>query len=140
MFKKISTTTKPVTRSLFKGVTTKLKVKTTNGAFSGVNQKVFTEENLKNSIEEKHFNEFLKSRKTGEKLEKSSQNAIAEAMKSWAIEHGCITYTHWFSPLRGYNAEKYDSFIDRDFLGDIIVDFSGSKLFTGETDGSRFPC
>jgi glutamine synthetase type III len=49
------------------------------------------------------------------------------------------TFSHWFSTLRGYNGEKHDSFIDLNYkTGDIIVDFSGTKLFAGETDGSRF--
>ena len=50
------------------------------------------------------------------------------------------TFSHWFSPMRGFNGEKHDSFIDLNFsTGDMVVDFSGTKLFCGETDGSSFP-
>eukprot|EP01080_Neovahlkampfia_damariscottae_P007829 gene7829-12303_t len=107
--------------------------------FSDVNKHVFTEEKLKNSIDPTFYSEFKEAKKTGKALQKPTQDAIAQAMKNWALEKGCTTYTHWFSPLRGYNAEKYDSFIDKDSGGRVVVDFSGSKLFNGETDGSSFP-
>jgi glutamine synthetase len=99
---------------------------------------VFSDSKIRNSVSPTVYEAFLKAKKTGKKLEKLYQNEIAEAMKDWALSQGCVTFTHWFSPLRGSNAEKHDSLIDLDSKGNITVDFSGSKLFQGETDGSRF--
>ncbi len=56
------------------------------------------------------------------------------------MEKGCSSFAHWFSPVRGACAEKYDNFIDLNYKTmQPIVDFSGSKLLAGETDGSSFP-
>ena len=45
------------------------------------------------------------------RLETDVANAVAEAMKDWAVEHGATHFTHWFQPLTGITAEKHDSFI-----------------------------
>src|SRR4051812_43707580 len=47
----------------------------------------------------------------GEALDLSAADAIAKAMKEWAVEHGATHYTHWFQPLTGITAEKHDSFL-----------------------------
>jgi len=66
-------------------------------------------------------------------------NAIAEAMKNWAIERGATHYTHWFQPMTGITAEKHDSFITPDGEGRVIMEFSGKELVRGEPDASSFP-
>ena len=66
-------------------------------------------------------------------------NAVAEAMKKWAIEHGATHFTHWFQPLTGITAEKHDSFITRSPDGRVIMEFSGKELIQGEPDASSFP-
>ncbi len=66
-------------------------------------------------------------------------DAVAEAMKNWAIEQGASHYTHWFQPLTGTTAEKHDSFIDPDGEGGVILNFSGKELIQGEPDASSFP-
>ena len=66
-------------------------------------------------------------------------NAIAEAMKDWAIERGATHYTHWFQPMTGITAEKHDSFITPDGEGRVIMEFSGKELVRGEPDASSFP-
>ena len=66
-------------------------------------------------------------------------NAIAEAMKDWAIEKGVTHYTHWFQPMTGITAEKHDSFITPVGKGKVIMDFSGKELVRGEPDASSFP-
>jgi len=66
-------------------------------------------------------------------------NDIAEAMKTWALEHGATHFTHWFQPLTGITAEKHDSFINPIGGGKIIMDFSGKELVCGEPDASSFP-
>ena len=72
-------------------------------------------------------------------LDRSTADAIAHAMKTWAIEHGATHYTHWFQPLTGQTAEKHDSFLEVAKDGSALAQFSGKKLIKGETDGSSFP-
>ena len=72
-------------------------------------------------------------------LDRSTADAIAHAMKEWAIAHGCTHYTHWFQPLNGTTAEKHESFLDRDEHDTPIMRFSGKSLIKGEPDASSFP-
>ena len=58
-------------------------------------------------------------------LERSVANAVAVAMKEWAVEHGATHFTHWFQPMTGFTAEKHDSFISPVGGGEVIMDFSG---------------
>ena len=66
-------------------------------------------------------------------------NAVAVAMKEWAVEHGATHYTHWFQPMTGNTAEKHDSFLTPIGNGEVIMDFSGKELIKGEPDASSFP-
>ena len=75
----------------------------------------------------------------GAKLDASVANAVASAMKDWAVAHGATHYTHWFQPLTGITAEKHDSFISPAPDGGVIMDFSGKELIKGEPDASSFP-
>ena len=75
----------------------------------------------------------------GTKLDLSVANAVAAAMKDWAVENGATHFTHWFQPLTGITAEKHDSFITPAPDGRVIMDFSGKELITGEPDASSFP-
>ena len=75
----------------------------------------------------------------GQKLDLSVANAVAAAMKDWAVDHGATHYTHWFQPLTGITAEKHDSFISPAPDGGVIMDFSGKELIKGEPDASSFP-
>lgn len=77
--------------------------------------------------------------KSGKSLPLTAANDIAEAMKTWALEHGATHFTHWFQPLTGITAEKHDSFINPIGGGKIIMDFSGKELVCGEPDASSFP-
>ena len=77
--------------------------------------------------------------KSGKPLPLTDANDIAEAMKTWALEHGATHFTHWFQPLTGITAEKHDSFINPIGGGKIIMDFSGKELVCGEPDASSFP-
>ena len=72
-------------------------------------------------------------------LERSVANAVAVAMKEWAVEHGTTHFTHWFQPMTGFTAEKHDSFISPVGNGEVIMDFSGKELIKGEPDASSFP-
>ena len=75
----------------------------------------------------------------GAKLESGVANAVAIAMKDWAIANGATHYTHWFQPLTGITAEKHDSFITPSPDGGVIMEFSGKELVKGEPDASSFP-
>ena len=75
----------------------------------------------------------------GEPLEPSLADAVAAAMKDWAMERGCTHFTHWFQPLTGSTAEKHDSFYGPTDDGNAIAEFSGKELIQGEPDASSFP-
>ena len=66
-------------------------------------------------------------------------DAVATAMRDWAVEHGATHFTHWFQPLTGVTAEKHDSFIAPSPDGGVIMEFSGKELIQGEPDASSFP-
>src|SRR5438132_13937083 len=75
----------------------------------------------------------------GDSLDPSVADAVASAMKEWAVEHGATHYTHWFQPLTGITAEKHDSFLSPTSEGTAITEFRGKELIKGEPDASSFP-
>ncbi|MBA2355493.1 MAG: glutamine synthetase III, partial [Acidobacteria bacterium] len=75
----------------------------------------------------------------GEPLDGSVADAVAVAVKDWAIEHGASHYTHWFQPLTGITAEKHDAFLSPTPEGKAVTEFSGKELIKGEPDASSFP-
>jgi glutamine synthetase len=75
----------------------------------------------------------------GEALDPSLADAVAEAMKEWALENGATHFTHMFQPLTGSTAEKHDSFFDPGEEGTVLAGFSGKELIQGEPDASSFP-
>ncbi len=75
----------------------------------------------------------------GEPLELSTADAVATALKDWALEHGATHYTHWFQPMTGITAEKHDSFLSPMADGSAIAEFRGKELIKGEPDASSFP-
>ncbi|HEX2094972.1 MAG TPA: glutamine synthetase III, partial [Longimicrobiaceae bacterium] len=75
----------------------------------------------------------------GQPLDPSYADAVALAMKEWALERGASHFTHWFQPLTGSTAEKHDSFITPNVGGGAIAEFSGKELIQGEPDASSFP-
>src|SRR6188508_2768711 len=75
----------------------------------------------------------------GEALDLSTADAIADALKDWAVEHGATHYTHWFQPMTGITAEKHDSFLSPTSEGTAIAEFKGKELIKGEPDASSFP-
>lgn len=72
-------------------------------------------------------------------FDESIADAVAEAMKTWALERGATHYAHVFFPLTGLTAEKHDSFYDPEANGASIARFNGSSLIQGESDASSFP-
>jgi glutamine synthetase len=75
----------------------------------------------------------------GDPLEPSLADAVASAMREWAMERGCTHYTHWFQPLTNSTAEKHDSFYGPTGDGNALAEFSGKELIQGEPDASSFP-
>src|SRR5215207_7642105 len=75
----------------------------------------------------------------GESLDLSTADAVATALKDWAVEHGATHYTHWFQPLTGITAEKHDSFLTPTSEGSAIAEFRGKELIKSEPDASSFP-
>ena len=75
----------------------------------------------------------------GETLDAATADAVATALKDWAVEHGATHYTHWFQPLTGITAEKHDSFLSPANDGTAIAEFRGKELIKGEPDASSFP-
>ncbi|WP_210492152.1 glutamine synthetase III [Patulibacter sp. SYSU D01012] len=75
----------------------------------------------------------------GEALDVTLADAVASAMRDWALEKGASHYTHWFQPLTGSTAEKHDSFFGPTGDGGAIAEFSGKELIQGEPDASSFP-
>jgi glutamine synthetase len=75
----------------------------------------------------------------GEALDASTADAVATALKDWAVEHGATHYTHWFQPMTGITAEKHDSFLSPASDGTAITEFRGKELIKGEPDASSFP-
>jgi glutamine synthetase len=75
----------------------------------------------------------------GEPLDSSTADAVATALKDWAVEHGATHYTHWFQPMTGITAEKHDSFLAPTTEGTAIAEFRGQELIKGEPDASSFP-
>src|SRR5215470_3361690 len=75
----------------------------------------------------------------GEALDPSLADAVAEAMKEWALENGATHFTHMFQPLTGSTAEKHDSFFEPTTEGESLAGFSGKELIQGEPDASSFP-
>jgi glutamine synthetase len=75
----------------------------------------------------------------GEPLDLATADAVATALKDWAVEHGATHYTHWFQPLTGITAEKHDSFLSPASDGTAIAEFRGKELIKGEPDASSFP-
>ena len=75
----------------------------------------------------------------GTALDPQIADAVASAMRDWAVAKGATHYTHWFQPMTGVTAEKHDAFISPIGEGKIIMEFSGKELIKGEPDASSFP-
>ena len=100
---------------------------------------VFDDRVMKANLSAKVYASVKKTIDEGAKLDIGVANAVANAMKEWAVENGATHYTHWFQPLTGITAEKHDSFIAPSPDGGVIMEFSGKELIKGEPDASSFP-
>ncbi len=100
---------------------------------------VFDDRVMKSKLPADVYKSLKKTIDEGTRLEESVANAVAKAMKDWAVEKGATHFTHWFQPLTGITAEKHDSFIEPSPDGGVIMEFSGKELIKGEPDASSFP-
>jgi glutamine synthetase len=100
---------------------------------------VFGMETMKLLLPKETYRKVVDAIEKGERLDQDSANAVASAMKTWAIQKGATHYCHWFQPLTGATAEKHDSFIDPTGTGGVIETFTGQMLVQAEPDASSFP-
>ena len=100
---------------------------------------VFDDRMMRARLSADIYHSLKKTVKEGQRLDSSLADAVAKAMKDWAVEQGATHFTHWFQPLTGITAEKHDSFITPAPDGGVIMDFSGKELIKGEPDASSFP-
>ncbi|MCR4564439.1 MAG: glutamine synthetase III, partial [Clostridiales bacterium] len=101
--------------------------------------KVFDDRVMKSMLSAEVYNSLKKTIDEGTELNIGVANAVAIAMKDWAVSQGATHFTHWFQPLTGITAEKHDSFIAPSPDGGVIMEFSGKELIKGEPDASSFP-
>ena len=100
---------------------------------------VFDDKVMQERLSEDTYKTLKRTIQDGRSLNLSVANAVANAMKEWAVELGATHYTHWFQPMTGITAEKHDSFISPADDGRVIMEFSGKELVKGESDASSFP-
>ena len=100
---------------------------------------VFNDEVQQTRLPKPVYHALRRTMTHGEPLDVSVADAVASAMKEWAVEHGATHYTHWFQPLTGITAEKHDSFLSPTGDGKAVAEFSGKELVRGEPDASSFP-
>ena len=101
--------------------------------------KVFDDRVMRATLSAEVYASLRKTIDEGSALDPGVANAVAEAMKNWAVANGATHFTHWFQPLTGITAEKHDSFITPSPDGSVIMEFSGKELIKGEPDASSFP-
>lgn len=102
-------------------------------------ENVFNLSKMQASLPKPVFKSIKKTIITGEKLDPSVADAVATAMRDWAMSKGALYYAHVFYPMTNLTAEKHDGFISVQGDGSVISEFSGKVLVQGEPDGSSFP-
>ncbi|PAP79391.1 glutamine synthetase type III [Rubrivirga sp. SAORIC476] len=102
-------------------------------------QNTFGLSEMKSRLPKAVFKKLTATIDKGEPFDETVADAVALAMKEWAVERGATHYTHWFQPLTGRTAEKHDSFITPNAGGGAVAEFSGKSLVQGEPDASSFP-
>ena len=100
---------------------------------------VFNESTQRECLEKPVFKALQKTIKLGAAIDPAIADAVAAAMKDWALEKGATHFTHLFQPMTGLTAEKHDSFLSPTGDGKAFAEFSGKELVKGEPDASSFP-
>ena len=120
----------PVARN---GLRTRVKLQEIFG------RNVFTLAEMQSRLPKAAYKALLKTLEEGRSLDAGVAEAVAVAMKDWALDHGATHFTHWFQPLTGATAEKHDSFLSPTGDGGALNEFSAGELVQGEPDASSFP-
>ena len=107
--------------------------------FKDFGSKVFGEKEMKSHLPRPVYLSWKKTVANEGMLDRTTADAIAHAMKLWALDNGATHFTHWFQPMTGGTAEKHDSFLEPDMNGEPFARFSGKMLIKGEPDASSFP-
>lgn len=107
--------------------------------FKDFGSKVFGEKEMKSRLPRPVYLSWKKTVANEGMLDRTTADAIAHAMKLWALDNGATHFTHWFQPMTGGTAEKHDSFLEPDMNGEPFARFSGKMLIKGEPDASSFP-
>src|SRR5574344_1183052 len=102
-------------------------------------KKVFNREKMYKYLPKDVYEEMVDVIDNGARLDRKVADAVAAGIRQWATENGVTHYTHWFQPLTEGTAEKHDSFIEHDFKGGMVEEFSGKLLVQQEPDASSFP-
>jgi len=100
---------------------------------------VFSIQTMRQSLPRSIFEAVMRTIRLNEPLDPTVADAVANAVKEWAVERGATHYTHWFQPLTGLTAEKHDAFLEPDGEGGAVSELSGDQLIQGEPDASSFP-
>ncbi|MFC4947383.1 glutamine synthetase III [Pseudonocardia sp. GCM10023141] len=100
---------------------------------------VFSKAVMQKRLPKSVFKSVIATIEHGAKLDPVVADAVASAMKDWALEKGATHYAHVFYPLTGLTAEKHDSFLEPVSDGSALAEFAGKTLIQGEPDASSFP-
>ncbi|HVY11571.1 MAG TPA: glutamine synthetase III [Mycobacteriales bacterium] len=107
------------------------------GAIFGEN--VFSKAVMQKVLPKAVYKSVLATIDQSQPLDPNVADAVAVAMKDWAMSRGATHYAHVFYPLTGLTAEKHDSFLEPNGDGTALAEFSGKTLTQGEPDASSFP-
>lgn len=134
----------PRKKALFKAINTSPVMPTSKedtgcGVEEGFGRYVFGLATMRKRLPKDVYRKLAKTIRDGERLNPEIADVVANAMKDWAIENGATHYTHWFHPMTGLTAEKHDAFLSPTADGQVISEFSGKMLISGEPDASSFP-
>src|SRR5882672_11189854 len=100
---------------------------------------VFTKAEMQARLPKVVYKSIVATIEKGTKLDPAVADAVAVALKDWALEKGATHYAHVFYPMTGLTAEKHDSFLDPVGDGTTLAEFAGKTLIQGEPDASSFP-
>ncbi|MDT8340346.1 MAG: glutamine synthetase III [Longimicrobiales bacterium] len=115
------------------GAVNRVKIEDTFG------RNVFSLSRMQGRLPKQAYRALLRMLEEGTELDPGIAEAVAVAMKDWALERGATHFTHWFQPLTGATAEKHDSFLAPTADGRALNEFSAQELVQGEPDASSFP-
>ena len=100
---------------------------------------VFNKQKMYKYLPANVYNKMCDVIDNGAPFDRAIADAVAQGIKTWAIENGVTHYTHWFQPLTEGTAQKHDGFVEHDWKGGMVEEFEGKLLVQQEPDASSFP-